>query len=310
MDERRAVVTGASGWVGKAFIAHFRTLYGQDWASKVALFGSSQYALDFEGAPLRVRSLNDLAPGDVEGADVFHLAFLTPEKVEQLGRDAFHATNARIDSLLVEAMSQARPRSVFVASSGAAAVVAGGAEYHEYGSAKLNQERGILDWGRRNDVSIFCGRIYNLAGPYLMKPDTYAIGSFICQALASGRIVVSAKVPVYRAYLHVMDLCRLATAAADADVVLEGPIDLSGPLVTEIQEVAEAVAAAMGLNPHDVERVAVDVSRPSAYLGDPTHLLTLAMRLGVRLAPFETQVRATVDYLTDQDKKAVALDGG
>ena len=296
MDERRAVVTGASGWVGRAFIAHFKACYGPDWTRRVSLFGSSDYAMDFEGVSLEVKALRRITPSDVQGADVFHLAFLTPEKVQQVGEAVFRETNLQIDRALVKAMTAGQPRSVFVASSGAAALAAGAGSYRQYGAAKLQQEATMLEWGQSNDVPVLCGRIYNLAGPYLMKPETYAVGSFIAQAMRSGRIVVEAKVPVYRAYLHIMDLCKLATRVADTGLRLAGPVDLSGPLVTEIQEVAEAVANAVGLEPDAIRRVDVDFTRPSAYLGDATQLLSLAMRLGVRLAPFEDQVRATAGY--------------
>ena len=296
MGERHAVVTGASGWVGRAFIAHCKALYGADWTRRISLFGSSDYAMDFEGASLDVKALDRITPTDLQTADVFHLAFLTPEKVDQVGEAVFRETNAQIDQTLVEAMTAGQPRSLFVASSGAAALAAGSGSYRQYGAAKLQQEATMLEWGQANDVPVLCGRIYNLAGPYLTKPETYAIGSFIAQAMQSGRIVVEAKVPVYRAYLHIMDLCKLATRAADMGLRFEGPVDLSGPLVTEIQEVAEAVANAVGLEPGAIRRVDVDFTRPSAYLGDATQLLSLAMRLGVRLASFEDQVRATVDY--------------
>lgn len=309
MDERRAVVTGASGWVGRAFIAHLRTLYGAAWSQRVSLFGSSEYTLKLDGVGLEVKALEQISARDVEGADVFHLAFLTPEKVEQVGESAFRAINMKIDQSLIDAMSTGTPRSVFVASSGAAALAEGASSYHHYGAAKLDQERSMLDWGRASGVPVFCGRIYNLAGPYLIKPETYAIGSFIAQAIRSRSIVVEAKVPVYRAYLHIMDLCRLATGVADAAMRLDGPVDLSGPLVTEIQQVAEAVALEVGLACDQVKRVDVDFTRSSTYLGDATHLLTLAMRLGLRLEPFEAQVRATVDYFRTVGLRPISAGG-
>jgi nucleoside-diphosphate-sugar epimerase len=296
MDERRAVVTGASGWVGRAFIAHFKSLYGPDWSRRVSLFGSTGYALEFEGASLEVKALGGICAKDVQDADVFHLAFLTPEKVNQVGEEVFRETNIEIDRVLVDAMTAGPPRSLFVASSGAAALATSANSYHQYGAAKLRQEATMFEWGDLNDIPVFCGRIYNLAGPHLIKPQTYAIGSFITQALENRRIVVEAKVPVYRAYLHIMDLCKLASRAADARLRLSRPVDLSGPLITEIQEVAEAVASVLGLDFNDIRRVDVDFSRPSAYLGDATQLLSLAMRLGVRIASFEDQVLATVEY--------------
>ena len=295
---QRLVLTGPTGWIGTACLAGFADRFGPDWTSRVALFGSTARPLRApDGQVLAVRRLDSIGPADVEGALVLHLAYLTKDKAADLGDDAFTVMNRAIDAHVLRAVEGARPRGVFVASSGAAALAERGADRHPYGLCKLAQEARFLDWGARTGAPVLAGRIYNLAGPHINKLGAYALADFLVQALETGRIRIAAETPVYRSYLHVHDLCDLVIAALEREAAPSRPIDLCGPLVVEMQDVAEAAARATGLETSAIARGPVDFGRPSLYLGDATQTLGLARRLGVRLAPFERQVADTADFI-------------
>lgn len=293
----RYVITGPSGWIGQALLAQLELTFGPALSSHVALFasGARQQYLP-SGRQLPVRALDTIRPADVDGARVIHLAYLTKEKVDQLGEQRFVATNRAIDGAVLDAMSVAAPASVFVASSGAAALTAGGANSHPYGLTKLHQEQRFLEAAVRSGVPTIAGRIFNLAGPYINKQAAYAVSNFALQARETGRIRIEATVPVFRSYLHVGDLCSIIVAAADRAAYLPGPIDLCGGEIVEMDDLARIVARAVG-GDCLIDRAPIDYSASSSYLGDFTKSKALAMYLGVELAGLDRQVRDTVAWV-------------
>jgi nucleoside-diphosphate-sugar epimerase len=293
---RRYVLTGASGWVGQAMLHALAARLGEGWAERVTLFGSSERSVAAPGGPRLQRALGSLTPADVEGAIVLHLAFLGREKGG--GEEtAFRAANRALDATLASALRQARAAAVFVSSSGAAKMAASGADPHPYGFAKLEQEATFAELGEATGTPVLVGRIYNLAGPYMNKLDGYALSSFLLQARETGVIRIEADRPVFRAYLHALDLAALVLGALEEGRGWSGPRDLCGTEVVEMQDVALAAARAAGLSPGAVHRGAVALDRPSVYLGDPVHTRTLALGLGMTLIPFEAQVRDTARWI-------------
>lgn len=295
----RYVITGPTGWIGSAMLAYLAKQLGSDWAASVSLFGSSARILTApDGTAIKMRALSTITASDVEGAVVMHLAYLTKEKVELLGERSFTDGNLAIDDLLLAALAGARPLSVFVASSGAAALAEDGRERHPYGLCKLRQEDRFLAWSKASGTPVLVGRIFNLAGPYINKIDSYAIAVFIGQARHDKIIRIQAAVPVFRSFLHVDNLCAMVVEAGTRAIGSAKPIDLCGAETVEMSDIAAAVVRCLG-EATRITRPALDWTRPSAYLGDSVATKTLAMELGIQLVPFFTQVVDTVAWIDE-----------
>ena len=292
------VITGPTGWIGQAFLAEIARRDGPDWARNVSLFGSSARDVTApDGSVLPMKPLDALSGADTEGAHVVHLAYLTKEKVDSLGEQTFFATNAAIDSYLARAIAEGKPASLFVASSGAAKLAQDGQDRHLYGMTKLLQEDRFLAVGGQNGFPVLAGRIWNVAGPHINKLESYALSDFIVQARRDRAIRIAAETPVFRAYLHVYDLAALVLTALAAGIGYDRAIDLSGTEVVEMDDVARAVAAAVDLDPALIQRGSVLFDRPSVYLGDPVAARSLALRCGLNLRDFATQVADTAAYI-------------
>ncbi len=296
-DFDRVVITGPSGWIGRAAMAWLNRCYGAAWRERVVLFGSRARSIQGPDGDVAVRALEEITAADVENALVLHLAYLTKDKVSAVSDADFFAANLAIDDALLTALRAGRPRGVFVASSGAAADVERGRSRNLYGVTKLLQEERFGVYGRGSDASVLIGRIFNIAGPYINKLSEYAIGSFITQALQHGRIEIVAAIPVYRTYLHVDDLLDIVIGTLSSGAAPAGAIDLCGPLVVEMQDVAEAAIDALGLDRGVISRPPVDFARASMYLGDPCGARSLALANGSSLRDFATQVRDTIEYI-------------
>lgn len=295
--DARFVLTGPSGWIGTAMLASLADRAGGTLEGRVRAFASDHRIMALaSGENLTVRALSSIRPEDVEGAHVIHLAYLTKDKVDAVGERRFFDTNLAIDDHLLAALAQARPASLFVASSGAAALAAQGRDLHPYGVAKLRQEARFLQWAKTAGVPMIAGRIFNIAGPYINKLDAYAISNFIVQARDRGEIQIQAGVPVFRSSLHVHDLCRLIIDAGLGSVDREEPVDLCGAEIFEMGDLAAMIAIRMGHIP--IRRVAVRHDEASIYLGNYPDTKVLAMELGFDLIPLTVQVEDTIRWIT------------
>lgn len=297
---QRWVITGPTGWIGRALLALLTSaeaLDGVQAGERIALFGSRAETLQAgDGRELPVRPLSDIGPEDVAGARVVHLAYLTKDKVAALGEDAFRFGNDAIDAAMLSALEQAAPASLFVASSGAARLAEQGIDRHPYGLMKLEQEARFLAYGAARDVPVLCGRIFNVAGPHINKLDDYAVSNFAVQALMNGAIRIEARQPVFRSLLHVTDLCRLILRALRSGHGRAQPVDLCGNVVLEMADIAALVAAEIGGH-ICVSRPDMSFTSRSDYLGCSQETRVLAMQHGLALADPATQVRDTVNWI-------------
>ena len=140
---RPIVLTGPTGWIGRALLAMLHGAGDADAlgaGQQIRLFGSRAGAIEVAGGPeLPIRELSTITPADVADAHVIHLAYLTKDKVAEVGEEAFFRINRAIDDAVLAAISGSHPASLFVASSGAASLQETGRDAHPYGQAKLEQ---------------------------------------------------------------------------------------------------------------------------------------------------------------------------
>lgn len=296
----RWVVTGPTGWIGQALLALLANEGDVDAlcvGDELALFGSRAATIALpNGRRLAVRPLSEIESADVSGANVVHLAYLTKDKVTALGEAAFRAGNDAIDAALLRALEQAPPAALFVASSGAAHLAEKGEDLHPYGVMKVEQELRFLDFGASHHIPVLCGRIWNVAGPYINKLDAYAVSNFTVQAMERGAIRIDARLPVFRSFLHVTDLCRLIVRALRHGQGSSKPVDLCGNTVLEMGEIANMVASEIGGNV-TISRAEICFANRSDYLGCSQETRTLAMQLGLELADTRSQIRDTIEWI-------------
>ena len=273
------VITGPGGWIGSALLSHLAERLGPTWRENITCWGSRARSHLHPNGEVEVRDLSTISPTDVDGARVFHLAYLTKEKVELLGELDFLAGNRAIDDYLITALRGSNPAAVFVASSGAAKEAELNDVKPAYSLSKLNQESLFLRYGAAQGIPVMIGRIYNISGPYINKISSYALSSFICQGILRRRINIDSRHFVFRSYLDLEDLLSIVLCEMpEPDRMWAKPVDLCGPLTVELHDVAEAAATSLGLEPDaTIVRGAIDQGPISRYLGDrhlPAHLRT------------------------------------
>lgn len=199
---RRIVVTGAGGWLGLASLEMLADLLGDAFAERVTCFGARPRMLRLRGgAEIAQRPLPELSQLPPAPSLVLHLAFITQGPAMTLDAEGYVAANRALSATVRSALDRIGAEAVFQASSGAAHLAdpAGGPQSKAlYGWLKREDEEAFADWARRRGARAVIGRVFNLSGPYINRRSTYALASFIADALAGRPVRVGAGTPVWR----------------------------------------------------------------------------------------------------------------
>ena len=302
----RILVTGAGGWIGSATLELLAGALGHEaFRRRVLAFGSHARRLILRGglaidlAPLE--ALAGIADGP---ALLLHYAFLGREKASAMPLADYRAANARISEIVERTVARLRPRGMVLASSGAIygpnRTLDDDFERNPYGVLKRQDELRFAVACHAAGTRLVVPRVFNIAGPYINKLDSYALASFLVDALAGRPIAIRAAQRVERSYVHVGDVAALALAALLEPGAEALTFDTAGERVVEMGELAVLVRDALGRPDLEIHRPPVDAGRPvDRYVGDGTAMSALARRRGITLLDLPDQIRRTAEYLRE-----------
>lgn len=305
-DPRRIVIVGTRGWIGRTLLTLLHEALGPaDLLARVVAFGSTASEIVLEdGTRVPQQPLSALADLRPTPSLLFHLAFLTKDKVAAMETEAYLDQNRALSGSVLAALEPIGVDRLFVASSGAAAFAddpAAAADLRLYGQLKREDEDAFAAWAlaapdaRRAAI----GRIYSVSGPYINKHDTYALASFIQDALAGRTIEVHAPMRVLRSYVAVRELISFVSAALlteRGDPVLR--FDTGGEAL-ELAEVAAGVGALTGAR---VTRRPVTISADNRYVGDEKRWQQLLARFDIEPLALTDQLAETIAWLSRQQE--------
>lgn len=307
-SDRRIVIAGAGGWIGKSLLAGLRRALGEsEMQRRVACFGSSRRSIDLgQGRAVAQAPLAEIGGLAPHPSIVFHLAFLTKDKVAGMAEGDYVAANRRISATVQDCLARIGADRVFVASSGAAAFAddeAAAPDLRLYGRLKRDDEIAFARWaeeapGRRALIM----RIYSLAGAFINKHDTYALADFVRDALARRTISVMAPMEVHRGYVAVREMLSLVLAS----LLDEGPVAPvtaldSGGEAMELAELAQLVARRLGGH---VTRAPVTRADGNRYIPDTTDYANLLAAYRLDKVELEQAVAETAAYLAQGGRAA------
>ena len=296
----RIVVVGAGGWLGLATTELLALLLGEAFERRVVLFGSQDRELDLRGGlSVRQRPLSQLAELGAHPTWVLHLAFLTKDRAEQMAPDDYVAANRAISGQVLEALPRIGARRVFLPSSGAvysAEDPAASDAMRLYGRLKHDDELLFSGWAEREGGRAVIVRVFNIAGPYINKVQSYALAAFILDALKGEAIRIKARRRVYRSYVAIRELMSVVFGLLAEDEPGVVRFDTAGEEPLEMGQIAEAVRDALGLA-IPIERPPVGDDPPDVYVGDAAPYADLRRNRGVEAVAFLDQVRETAAYL-------------
>lgn len=285
-------VTGATGWLGRAVVARL-VAEGRPFTAFASR--AREVVLD-GGTSVAVRALTDLP---ATGHDqLLHFAFLTREHAATHGTEAYVAANLRITAIVLEAIARHRP-AVAYASSGAVydadRTLATDLDANPYGTLKHLDELALRQAAADAGRSAAVARVFNVAGPHIVKPRGFALSDLVLQARERDELEIRARHPVLRSYVDVDDLARLLLALVDAGE--EALFDTAGEEEIEVGQLARRVAAQAGRPELPLRRDPDPDAPADRYVGDGTAWATLARRHGIVPRDLDEQIARTAAAL-------------
>ena len=146
-DDRRIVIVGANGWIGRATLALLTAALGKEQAlRRVVCFGSQPRMVEVEpGLAFPQQALSDLTALPPQPSLLLHLAFLTKDKVGAMDDTEYARVNRLLSQQVLDALGPIGVDRLFVASSGAAAFADDPAAAHDLrGVYQMSAEQRAL----------------------------------------------------------------------------------------------------------------------------------------------------------------------
>lgn len=291
----RVAVVGASGWVGMALVDQI--LAAGLTPDRLRLFGSQAQPLSLRNQALSVEPLGTAPPLGAGEWLVLHAGVIGADRVE--GGDLAEVRR-RNDAMLRQVLSLAETgeaRRLVLTSSGAARHPDAGAPAKQaYARMKRDHELDAAAWAARTGRTLLIPRIFSLGGPYINHVPAYALGDFIVQCATAGAIVIGADVPVVRSFVHVLDAARGILDMAVDEAETEAPFDVCLGRPVELQELAEAVAAALGKTAL-IERPPIKDTVGDVYVGEGGRFQRAVARRAEPPASLDVIIADTIAYL-------------
>lgn len=290
----RIVVTGATGWLGRATLELLESALGPNGLrAQVEAYASREREIVLRsGAAITARKLSGLVPEGLDGALLLHFAFRTGGWLDP----GFLRDNTAITATMLRAFAVAPPRRMLLPSSGAAYAEERRPQTdlaaHPYGTMKYLGELMFEAQCGRDGVPLAIVRVFNVSGQHMTR--SYALADLVLAVLEGRPLVVRAKGPVERSYAALADVVSVALGtllAPDADAVTR--FDTAGAEAVEMGHLAERVRAALGRPDLPIERSPEAGAPADVYVGEREPFAALAAAQGVVLQDLDEQIRAT-----------------
>lgn len=206
------ILTGASGWFGRTALCEYEALHGPAaLRSDVVACASSAKLIDFGSPHGPIQAVGLEALGQIyNAAGLIHLAFLTRDRVAQIGLERYIQSNRAITAGIAAFLERNPSTPIITTSSGAAAVLDGlppDLQKNPYATLKQEEEALWCRSGSSRMAAVF--RVYAASGRFIKDPRLFALSDFLSKAIAGQQIEVRSHRPVIRSYVHVGTMMRL-----------------------------------------------------------------------------------------------------
>lgn len=304
-DDRMFLITGATGWLGRALAEMLRHALGEKFNQRVILCGSRRQSMTLgDGTVVAIHELSKatrLLGG--RPALLFHFAFLTKDRVGSLSDQEYVERNQEISGMAASIVEDGNISGVMLASSGAVYDHLYGGKRDSaaslYGRLKAEDESRFEKVCGDRGVQLVAPRIFNLSGPCMNKFDAYALSAIIVDVLRGGPIRLRASKPVVRSYFFIGDLFELCMRCL-TDESMQGSavrFDTRGNETVEVGELAERVRSLLDQPSMPIERPLINTDSEDRYVGEATGLNALLARFSIAPLPLDAQIMRTADYL-------------
>ena len=290
----KVLVSGASGWLGQAFI---RIVHDKETPIDLnQIVGLT--SIPNKKDPTQLIQYEDFyghgLPNPIEG--FVHLAFLTRDKVQLMSPEEYILSNRKIIDRAAEIIRLTKPKWVALVSSGA--IFSKSTDYiaieldllsNPYGFLKLEEEHKIREAAADVGANLAIGRLWGATGRDLKPSPKYAISDFIQSAITKKKITIHSKNLVFRRFCDASEFMSVLVNCATKEHFRV--FNSGGPLV-ELGDLAKQISNQIGNC--EIERETLAYLAPDTYFPKNHSYEEIASKLGIHPLSLEEQVARTI----------------
>ena len=290
------VISGGTGWIGKSLVEQV-TKSKFCMPEQIILISSTAKSIEISNIIYNSLTWENFEV-DSQVNTYFDLAFQTQDKLINFNESNYIKENETIIENSVEFIKNHKPKSIFLASSGAIYgknYVSAPKPVSVYGKLKYRQEVEISKVASDLSLNLLISRIFNISGGYINKFETFAIAQMIGSATNQHRIEVFADHQVFRRFSDVNQLIRLILKllTTGSNCVF----DSGGPLI-ELRELADRIKKIVNPSAElHLNEVNVNTSPDDYYSRSDQYEILLKERLGEVSINIDEQILKTFDYI-------------
>jgi nucleoside-diphosphate-sugar epimerase len=298
------VITGASGWLGRATIRAFVKEFGTPILDQISAFGASHKIITLHGiGEIQIRPLSDLL--FLQNCDfLFHYAFLTRDLLDKSEVDVYRESNDLIRKIVSSFILLTKPEALIFCSSGAVSQRTKKQEqdfsYGVYAEMKAKEQVDLINMANSCGTRTIMCTLFSATGIDMVDPSKYAIGSLVQQALYGKEIVIESNGMVLRKYVDTEDLMQLLIKLAQEKPDIEFE---SGGDIVELSELATLVDSIVG-NQLKVVRTRFDANSPiDDYFSRSNFMAEMFHHYGIKAKSLESQVANVIESVKISNKR-------
>jgi nucleoside-diphosphate-sugar epimerase len=292
------IITGASGFIGRATLQYFYKIFQDKIGELVFPISASQKNIKLSNN-FSIKTYDYSHNFDKNKTYIIlHYSYATKARLETLSDDEFNKNCQKINDSLSKIIKNYRIESLIFPSSGAIYN-----QKNPYAQNKINDELYFLDLSKNYNFNLMIPRIFNLGGPFINQPQTYALNNFILQAKANKKIIINANNDVFRSYIHVENLIDLFFKwLIDKDKETPLIFDISSSRKIEIKDLAKKIIEVLKINCEIIAPNYNSQNPSDDYVGDPTKILSLCQKYQINLADLEQIILDTNLFLNNNQQ--------
>jgi len=298
------VVTGASGWLGRATIRALVKEFGTPILDQISAFGASHKIITLQGiGQIKIRPLSDLTL--IHNCDfLFHFAFLTRDLLKKSDIQDYQESNDFIRKTVSSFIQLTKPEALIFCSSGAVSQRTKKQDqdysYFVYAEMKAKEQVDLAKVANSSGTRTIMCTLFSATGLDMVEPSKYAIGSLVKQALYEKEIVIESNGMVFRRYVDTEDLMQLLVKLAQErhDIVLE-----SGGDLIELSDLATLIDSIVG-NQLKVVRTRFDPNSPiDDYFSRSNFMEEMFHQFSMKTKSLESQVANVIESVKISNKR-------
>jgi nucleoside-diphosphate-sugar epimerase len=292
VPEQRVLLLGAGGWFGQTTLSLLQRRF-PSWA--VLPMTARGRSVKIGSQEVQLHSWDMKAAAAWQPTLVANCAFLTRDRVSDLGPDTYIELNRAITDDFLRLLRLPSLTGALTVSSGAAVNPEGvppPLESNPYGHLKRQEELRAADQARQSSLPLVIARAWSVSGPFVQRPRDYAFSDLITQAV-TGRVTLRAGHAVWRRYVSVVDLMSVSLSRLLGG--WSGTIDSGGDQI-ELRELASMVIDELGVGA-EVDDTEPDGSPADRYFSDGHSWTSACASAGHRPMTLREQIRDTATAL-------------